>query len=63
MLIYKSVRLKESVYNDLVKRQLPSESISQTLERLLALLGKIEGLLERFNLLSYGGKFANTREK
>jgi len=32
---YKRVRLEESVYNDLAKRQLPRESISRTIERLI----------------------------
>ena len=39
---HKSIRLEEHVYNNLVKRQLPRESISQILDRLLTLQEKTE---------------------
>jgi len=33
---YKNIRLEESVYMDLIKRQLPRESMSQVIERIMA---------------------------
>lgn len=43
---YKNVRLEEHVYNELAKRQLPRESLSQTLERLLNEMDEIMGHLD-----------------
>lgn len=39
---YKSVRLEEQVYQELAKWQLPRESISQTLERLLNIVSRAD---------------------
>ena len=58
---YKSIRLEEPVYNDLAKRQLPRESISQTLERLLLERKKFEEVIDQLYQFLYGGEPWNTK--
>jgi len=53
---YKSVRLEESVWEELVKRQRPRESISQALERLLRQSMKFEEVIDRLNQILYQGE-------
>jgi len=53
MSTYKSVRLEESVYNDLAKRQLPRESISQTLKKLLLEREKFEEVIVQLEQFLY----------
>jgi predicted CopG family antitoxin len=40
---YKNVRLEQSVYNELLKRQHPQESFSDEIERLLNYLDELAG--------------------
>ncbi len=43
---YKTVRLEERVYQELLKRMKPRESMSQTLERLINRFDEVYGHLE-----------------
>ena len=53
---YKHVRLNEYVYQELLKRQLPRQSLSQTLERLLRERLKFEEVINNLNQLLYPGE-------
>ena len=44
----KSIRLAEPIYNRLAKQQLPRESISQTVDRLLTLQEEMQNLAGLF---------------
>jgi predicted CopG family antitoxin len=41
---YKTVRVKEKVYNRLAQHMLPRESFSETIERLLDTLSEVAGI-------------------
>jgi len=53
---YKSVRLEEHVYRELQLRMLPRESLSQTLERLLNNLDKVEAYACAIGKVVKGGE-------
>ena len=53
---YKSVRLEESVYNEILKRMKPRESMSQTLAKLLLERKKFEEVIDQLNQFLYRGK-------
>jgi len=53
---YKNIRVTRQVYDNIANRQLPRESISQALERLLADRLKFEEVIENLNQLLYGDK-------
>jgi len=53
---YKNVRLEEHVYQELVRRQLPRESMSQVIERLLSQLKAVAGHVDELDKILWGDK-------
>ena len=49
MASYKNIRLEEHVYQELVKRQRPRESISQLVWRVLITLKKVAGHVDELD--------------
>ena len=58
--MYKSIRVTEKAYNELVQRQLPRESFSEEIERLLGLLEDILGEIHSIDNKAKEGKPWNT---
>ena len=46
---YKNIRLEEHVYQELVKRMKPRESMSQLIERVLLTLRKVAGHVDELD--------------
>ena len=58
---YKNVRLEEHVYQELVKRMKPRESMSQVIERLIINLDQVKIGIERLVEIFWEGKPWNTK--
>ena len=54
MAIYKNIRLEERVYQELVRRMKPRESMSQVIERMITQQKGIASLVDGMNKLLWG---------
>ena len=53
---YKNVRLEDHVYQELMWRQKPRESMSQVIERVLSQLKAVAGRVEELDKILWGDK-------
>ena len=59
---YKTIRLKQRVYDDLAKRQRPRESMSQVIERILEWYDEAAGMAHRLSQTLKGGEAWTTKQ-